>query len=188
MNPSSVSVVLFAIESPPFADDVDGRHEAAQVLQAVASAVSDVSGERYPCFRQESTRLVVLLAGAESAEAAEFADAVARHVGRHAVPGVETFGLSAGIAEWKQGQPPAAVSFYVRLNATNRARQDEAAAVGSRRDQARRLANGEFLTEARDLLEDNDILRKSAESFGALADRLQTALQRERRRGHEGRP
>ena len=57
MNPSSVSVVLFAIEPPAFADDVDGRNEAAQVLQAVASAVSDVSGERYPCFRHEATRL-----------------------------------------------------------------------------------------------------------------------------------
>lgn len=187
MNPSSVSVVLFAIEPPAFADDVDGRNEAAQVLQAVASAVSDVSGERYPCFRHEATRLVVLLAGAGSAQAAEFADAVARHVGRHAVPGVETFGLSAGIAEWTPGQPPAAVSFYVRLNANNRVRLHEAAASGSRHDQARRLASGEFMTEARDLLEDNDILRKSAESFGALADRLQTALQQERRRGHAGR-
>ena len=186
MNPSSVSVVLFAIEPPAFADDVDGRNEAAQVLQAVALAVIDVSGERYPCFRHEA-RLVVLLAGAGSAQAAEFADAVARHVGRHAVPGVETFGLSAGIAEWTPGQPPAAVSFYVRLNANNRARLHEAAASGSRHDQARSLATGEFMTEARDLLEDNDILRKSAESFGALADRLQTALQKERRRGHAGR-
>ena len=45
----------------------------------------------------------------------------------------------------------------------------------------------QFQEEIRSLREENELLRRSARAFGALAERLHVCLQEERRRGHDRR-